>query len=1200
MRSIETKMAALATVTMRIVAAFALLLVLGTSSAFAAAPVLTVTNAVTMPEDDSFNLGFSVSDSDSAVFTVVVTARSSNTNLILNSGLVPSGAGANRTLQINPLPHKFGTATITLVATDGAGESSTNTIALTVTFVNQLPTFSSAITDKTIREDAAATNFNFTIADFETAAGSLTLGATSTNTALIPNGNIAVGGSGASRTLTLTPAANLFGTSLIRVIVTDGNGGTTTNDFIVTVLSVNDAPAYTLSTNRVAVAEDAGLVTISNFLTSISVGPSNESSQSNWLVLTYSSNLFAQVPAVDSNGTLTFQMVTNGFGTNIVGVTVFDDGGTANGGVSRLSNAVTFAISAVNDAPVFTNLISNLTINEDAGRTNLPFAFFDVDDALTAIVFTVTSTNQNLVPNTNLVVSGTGSSRTLGLTALTNANGVTEISVVATDPAGASATNRFVLTVTAVNDLPRLSAISTRTMLEDGAATNVAFTVSDPDTDVTNITVTATVAPTNIVSLSVTNLDGTNRIVIATPFTNANGNVTITLVASDGVGSTTNTFLLTVTAVNDAPTFTLSTNLLSVAEDAGAVRATNFLAGITSGPTNEAGQTWAFTVTTTTNGFAYAALPAVATNGLLTFQTATNQNGSNLVTVVMTDSGGSANGGVAVLTNTFSIVVEAVNDLPRISGLSTNLIYREDTSTNFSFTISDVETAATNLTLAVSLSDTNLADVTITGSGASRGLAFAPKTNANGSAVATLVIGDGTVSVTNTYDVTVLSVNDAPTFSLGLASVTADKFGVAVTVANAATNAFIGATNEAGQTVSYSVSNSASGLFIAQPAIGTNGTLTFTPGSTGGNVTVTVRAVDSGGTANGGVDTSAGQTFTIVIPDNPFPYLAGRFSGLFYETNALAHDSSGYFSFVLGSSGTFTGYALRSGTSNQFAGQFSISNANAVAAISNTTVTLHMTIDTGGNWTESVSGVASNSSSWTSALLGYLQVHSAAFQTDLAGEYNVAVPGFANAATGPAGSATLSLTVSNNGTVVLGGYLADDTAVIQRSHISRAGLYPLYVPAYAGGVNGSLSGWLEFSGGGLNAFAAGSDLTWIKKTGGVQYTAGFTNQSAVVGSIYDSSLTALLTLSSGQVILAGGNLSTAITNSVTISHDVITVDPTATNGLVLAFDRAGGEIRGSFVNAGTTNLIYSVILQSTNQARGYFIGPSQGGSFLMK
>jgi hypothetical protein len=46
---------------------------------------------------------------------------------------------------------------------------------------------------------------NLTVADEETAAGSLTPSATSSNTSLVPNGNITFSGSGTNRTVTITP-----------------------------------------------------------------------------------------------------------------------------------------------------------------------------------------------------------------------------------------------------------------------------------------------------------------------------------------------------------------------------------------------------------------------------------------------------------------------------------------------------------------------------------------------------------------------------------------------------------------------------------------------------------------------------------------------------------------------------------------------------------------------------------------------------------------------------------------------------------------------------------------------------------------------------------------------------------------------------------------------------------------------------------
>jgi hypothetical protein len=72
--------------------------------------------------------------------------------------------------------------------------------------------------------------------------------------------------------------------------------------------------------------------------------------------------------------------------------------------------------------------------------------------------------------------------------------------------------------------------------------------------------------------------------------------------------------------------------------------------------------------------------------------------------------------------------------------------------------------------------------------------------------------------------------------------------------------------DESGQSVTFVVTTNNPGLFAAQPAVAPDGTLTYTPHLLAlGIATVTVRAVDDGGTANGGSDTSPPQTFTITI-----------------------------------------------------------------------------------------------------------------------------------------------------------------------------------------------------------------------------------------------------------------------------------------------------------------------------------------------
>jgi uncharacterized delta-60 repeat protein len=116
-------------------------------------------------------------------------------------------------------------------------------------------------------------------------------------------------------------------------------------------------------------------------------------------------------------------------------------------------------------------------------------------------------------------------------------------------------------------------------------------------------------------------------------------------------------------------------------------------------------------------------------------------------------------------------------------------------------------------------------------------------------------------------------VNHAPTFIIG-PNIATTEASVVNTFANFITGFSPGPPIESAQSVSaYIVSNDSVPVggvnaFTAQPAITNSGTLTFTPANnidTVTVVTVTVRVQDDGGVLNGGVDTSAPQTFTITL-----------------------------------------------------------------------------------------------------------------------------------------------------------------------------------------------------------------------------------------------------------------------------------------------------------------------------------------------
>src|SRR5262249_17668580 len=152
-------------------------------------PTISTIADQTIGEDSSTAaLSFVVTDIETPASNLVVTARSSNQTLLPDSAIVLAGATSNRTVTLRPATNQFGSATITLTVTDGGGSSASTSFLLTVNSVNDPPTID-PIADQTTTEDTSRT-VAIRIGDLETAAPALILQALSTNTALVPPGNI--------------------------------------------------------------------------------------------------------------------------------------------------------------------------------------------------------------------------------------------------------------------------------------------------------------------------------------------------------------------------------------------------------------------------------------------------------------------------------------------------------------------------------------------------------------------------------------------------------------------------------------------------------------------------------------------------------------------------------------------------------------------------------------------------------------------------------------------------------------------------------------------------------------------------------------------------------------------------------------------------------------------------------------------------
>src|SRR5258705_1540168 len=128
------------------------------------------------------------------------------------------------------------------------------------------------------------------------------------------------------------------------------------------------------------------------------------------------------------------------------------------------------------------------------------------------------------------------------------------------------------------------------------------------------------------------------------PAANLVGTANITVTVNRSSGSASRTFMLTVNSANDAPSFLKGLNQI-INEDTGAQIVSNWATNISAGPPDESGQTLNFQVTNNTNAGLFSSAPTINSTGTLTYTPAPNSNGSAIITIVLKDNGGIANGG---------------------------------------------------------------------------------------------------------------------------------------------------------------------------------------------------------------------------------------------------------------------------------------------------------------------------------------------------------------------------------------------------------------------------------------------------------------------------------------------------------------------------------------------------------------------------
>ena len=169
------------------------------------APV-AVDDSLTTDEDTAKLITLGANDVDGDALTYSIVDAPAHGTL--------SGTGANRTY--TPAANYNGSDSFTFKANDGTVDSNAATVSITVNAVNDAPTVTLASGGSCSTSTTSVSGtMNLSLADVDSSVGPLTLSATSSNKTLVPVATIKFGGSGANRTVSITPAAKKSGSATI-------------------------------------------------------------------------------------------------------------------------------------------------------------------------------------------------------------------------------------------------------------------------------------------------------------------------------------------------------------------------------------------------------------------------------------------------------------------------------------------------------------------------------------------------------------------------------------------------------------------------------------------------------------------------------------------------------------------------------------------------------------------------------------------------------------------------------------------------------------------------------------------------------------------------------------------------------------------------------------------------------------------------
>lgn len=311
------------------------------------------------------------------------------------------------------------------------------------------------------------------------------------------------------------------------------------------------------------------------------------------------------------------------------------------------------------------------------------FQINDADTPLSSVVVTATADRPSVI--TLGPVVGTGRDRSFLVTPVKDVSGESSITLTATDGVSLVTTTTRVI-VRPVNQGPTIEGLSNTNILANRTV-NLPFMVRDNETAASALTVTASVAPTTLGSVSLSGSD-TNR-TLTFVSSGTLGDATVTVSATDGALTTTTNIVVTIGQGN---VLVISTIAPQTMDEGGTLDVPFTVANSAGSPT---------VVASSSNTALFGVLPVSGTGTNLSVRLipVPGQTGEATITLSATEDFGTG-------TGTFTVKVNSIN-APEIAPIPDQQTFK-NVPAIVPLSITDADTPVSGLTLTWTTSNSSL------------------------------------------------------------------------------------------------------------------------------------------------------------------------------------------------------------------------------------------------------------------------------------------------------------------------------------------------------------------------------------------------------------------------------------------------------------------------------------------------------------